>query len=96
MGRRNTISTLSRRRAESVKSYLVGVLGINPAQIETRGLREGKFAYFAGRVDRRAGSKSARRRCRALAGSLGTADLSFRVAETTRDHPAAICVVTID
>ncbi len=28
---------LSRRRAESVKTYLVGVLGINPAQIETRG-----------------------------------------------------------
>ncbi len=28
---------LSRRRAESVKGYLVGVLGIDPAQIETRG-----------------------------------------------------------
>jgi len=28
---------LSRRRAESVKSYLVGVLGINSMQIETRG-----------------------------------------------------------
>ena len=28
---------LSRRRAESVKSYLVGVLGINSTQIETRG-----------------------------------------------------------
>jgi len=28
---------LSRRRAESVKSYLVDVLGINAAQIETRG-----------------------------------------------------------
>lgn len=28
---------LSRRRAESVKTYLVGVLGIDPAQIETRG-----------------------------------------------------------
>ncbi|MDQ3415224.1 MAG: OmpA family protein, partial [Verrucomicrobiota bacterium] len=28
---------LSRRRAESVKAYLVGVLGINPGQIETRG-----------------------------------------------------------
>ena len=28
---------LSRRRAESVKDYLVNVLGINPAQIETRG-----------------------------------------------------------
>ncbi|CAN5422225.1 hypothetical protein BH20VER3_BH20VER3_05620 [soil metagenome] len=28
---------LSRRRAESVKAYLVGTLGINPAQIETRG-----------------------------------------------------------
>jgi outer membrane protein OmpA-like peptidoglycan-associated protein len=28
---------LSRRRAESVKLYLVNVLGINPAQIQTRG-----------------------------------------------------------
>ncbi len=28
---------LSRRRAESVKAYLVNVLGINPGQIETRG-----------------------------------------------------------
>src|SRR5262249_8959529 len=28
---------LSRRRAESVKDYLVNVLGINPGQIETRG-----------------------------------------------------------
>ena len=28
---------LSRRRAESVKGYLVGVLGIDSAQIETRG-----------------------------------------------------------
>lgn len=28
---------LSRRRAESVKSYLVNVLGLDPAQIETRG-----------------------------------------------------------
>ncbi|HEY1583662.1 MAG TPA: OmpA family protein [Chthoniobacterales bacterium] len=28
---------LSRRRAESVKTYLVNVLGINPGQIETRG-----------------------------------------------------------
>ena len=28
---------LSRRRAESVKRYLVEVLGINPGQIETRG-----------------------------------------------------------
>jgi outer membrane protein OmpA-like peptidoglycan-associated protein len=34
---------LSQRRADSVKQYLVGVLGINPAQIETRGYGQTKF-----------------------------------------------------
>ncbi len=34
---------LSQRRADSVKQYLVGVLGMNPAQIETRGYGQTKF-----------------------------------------------------
>src|SRR5216684_5805802 len=34
---------LSQRRADSVKQYLVGVLGMNPAQIETRGYGKAKF-----------------------------------------------------
>jgi outer membrane protein OmpA-like peptidoglycan-associated protein len=34
---------LSQRRADSVKQYLVGVLGINPAQIETRGYGARRF-----------------------------------------------------
>ena len=35
---------LSRRRAEAVKAYLVQTLGINPEQIETRGLRKSEPA----------------------------------------------------
>jgi len=35
---------LSQRRAESVKAYLVNVIGINPMQIETRGYGQTKFA----------------------------------------------------
>lgn len=34
---------LSQRRAESVKDYLVNVMGINPAQIETHGYGQSKF-----------------------------------------------------
>ena len=34
---------LSQRRAESVKAYLVNVIGINPMQIETRGYGQTKF-----------------------------------------------------
>lgn len=34
---------LSQRRADSVKDYLVNVMGINPAQIETRGYGASKF-----------------------------------------------------
>jgi outer membrane protein OmpA-like peptidoglycan-associated protein len=34
---------LSQRRAESVKSYLVNVMGISPAQIETHGYGQSKF-----------------------------------------------------
>ncbi len=34
---------LSQRRAESVKAYLVNVMGINPIQIETRGYGQTKF-----------------------------------------------------
>ena len=34
---------LSQRRADSVKEYLVNVMGINPAQIETRGYGASKF-----------------------------------------------------
>jgi outer membrane protein OmpA-like peptidoglycan-associated protein len=34
---------LSQRRADSVKEYLVGVLGIDPAQIETRGYGASRF-----------------------------------------------------
>jgi outer membrane protein OmpA-like peptidoglycan-associated protein len=34
---------LSQRRAESVKAYLVNVIGINPIQIETRGYGQTKF-----------------------------------------------------
>src|SRR5467141_3183288 len=34
---------LSQRRADSVKQYLVGAMGINPAQIETRGYGATKF-----------------------------------------------------
>jgi outer membrane protein OmpA-like peptidoglycan-associated protein len=34
---------LSQRRADSVKQYLVGVLGIDPAQIETRGYGATRF-----------------------------------------------------
>jgi outer membrane protein OmpA-like peptidoglycan-associated protein len=34
---------LSQRRADSVKEYLVGAMGINPAQIETRGYGAAKF-----------------------------------------------------
>lgn len=34
---------LSQRRADSVKQYLVDVMGINPAQIETRGYGASKF-----------------------------------------------------
>ena len=46
---------LSQRRAESVKAYLVNVLGINPAQIEARGYGQTKFAVrpdpYAGETD---------------------------------------------
>ncbi len=34
---------LSQRRAEGVKAYLVNVMGINPAQIETHGYGQSKF-----------------------------------------------------
>jgi OOP family OmpA-OmpF porin len=34
---------LSQRRADSVKEYLVDVMGINPAQIETKGYGASKF-----------------------------------------------------
>ena len=34
---------LSQRRADSVKEYLVNVMGINPAQVETRGYGASKF-----------------------------------------------------
>lgn len=34
---------LSQRRADSVKDYLVSVMGINPAQIQTRGFGASKF-----------------------------------------------------
>ena len=34
---------LSQRRADSVKDYLVNVMGINPAQVETRGYGASKF-----------------------------------------------------
>src|SRR6266478_3452801 len=34
---------LSQRRADSVKEYLVNVMGINPAQIETKGYGASKF-----------------------------------------------------
>jgi outer membrane protein OmpA-like peptidoglycan-associated protein len=34
---------LSQRRADSVKQYLVDVMGINPAQVETRGYGASKF-----------------------------------------------------
>jgi len=34
---------LSQRRADSVKQYLVGLMGTNPAQIETRGYGAAKF-----------------------------------------------------
>ena len=34
---------LSQRRADSVKQYLVDIMGINPAQIETRGYGASKF-----------------------------------------------------
>jgi outer membrane protein OmpA-like peptidoglycan-associated protein len=34
---------LSQRRADSVKDYLVTVMGINPAQIETKGYGASKF-----------------------------------------------------
>ncbi|PYJ43223.1 MAG: hypothetical protein DME86_03650 [Verrucomicrobia bacterium] len=34
---------LSQRRADSVKDYLVNVMGINPAQIQTRGFGASKF-----------------------------------------------------
>ena len=34
---------LSQRRADSVKQYLVGVMAINPAQIETRGYGASRF-----------------------------------------------------
>jgi len=34
---------LSQRRADSVKQYLVDVMGINPAQIETKGYGASKF-----------------------------------------------------
>ena len=34
---------LSQRRADSVKRYLVKAMGINPAQIETRGYGPAKF-----------------------------------------------------
>ncbi len=46
---------LSQRRAESVKTYLVYVMGINPAQIETRGYGQTKFVVqpnsYAGETD---------------------------------------------
>jgi outer membrane protein OmpA-like peptidoglycan-associated protein len=34
---------LSQRRAESVKEYLVNVMGISPAQVETHGYGQTKF-----------------------------------------------------
>jgi len=34
---------LSQRRADSVKDYLVNVMGINPAQVETKGYGASKF-----------------------------------------------------
>ena len=42
---------LSQRRAEGVKEYLVNVMRINPAQIETHGLRAGEV-YRAAEPER--------------------------------------------
>src|SRR5947207_2506348 len=41
---------LSQRRADSVKQYLVDVMGINPAQIETKGYGASKFLVEIGRA----------------------------------------------
>ena len=43
----NTIFNLSQRRADSVKSYLVQAMGINPAQIQTHGYGATKFRASA-------------------------------------------------
>ena len=43
----NTILSLSQRRADSVKRYLVQAMGINPAQIQTHGYGATKFRASA-------------------------------------------------
>ena len=49
---------LSQRRADSVKQYLVEVMGISPAQIETRGYGQTKFRVSAnGSIEEQRGNR---------------------------------------